>query len=290
MTLRKLFKKKSVGFKIALLASLMFISFMLHMLIAMYIVNFLFDFNSNLIFSITNKQSVSGLKIIQFFNGIGLFIIPLLIYRHLTGFNFKLNFDAVNRQNILLLISIIVLVNPVVSFLYEWNQNINIPDWLLNYEIRANELTEAFLQMNSLSDLLINLFILALVPAIGEELFFRGYIQQSLSKWINNSSAAIFITAILFSAVHMQFQGFLPRLFLGIMLGYFLYWSKSLWLPIIAHFINNALAVVFSYPKFSQHSNILTNSANLKEAIFSFIAISLLLFLLYNNLKMKKES
>ena len=289
MTLRRLFKKKSVGFKIALLVSLMFISFILHMLIAMYIVNFLFDFNSNLIFSINNKQSINGLKIIQFFNGVGLFIIPLLIYRYLTGFNFKLNFDAVNRQNILLLIAIIVLVNPVVSFLYEWNQNINIPDWLLNYEIRANELTEAFLQMNSLSGLLINLFILALVPAIGEELFFRGYIQQSLSKWINNSSTAIFITAILFSAVHMQFQGFLPRLFLGIMLGYFLYWSKSLWLPIIAHFINNALAVVFSYPKFSQYSNILTNSANLKEAIFSFIAISLLLFLLYNNLKVKKE-
>ena len=104
MTLRRLFKKKSVGFKIALLVSLMFISFILHMLIAMYIVNFLFDFNSNLIFSINNKQSINGLKIIQFFNGVGLFIIPLLIYRYLTGFNFKLNFDAVNRQNILLYI------------------------------------------------------------------------------------------------------------------------------------------------------------------------------------------
>ena len=79
----------------------------------------------------------------------------------------------------------------------------------------------------------------------------------------------------------MQFQGFLPRFFLGIMLGYFLYWSQSLWLPIIAHLTNNALAVIFSYPKFSQYSNLIPDSANLKEAIFSFLAISLLLFLLY---------
>ncbi len=61
----------------------------------------------------------------------------------------------------------------------------------------------------------------------------------------------IWVSAILFSALHMQFYGFFPRMLLGAFFGYLLLWSGSLWLPIIAHFVNNCVAVIFYYLKFN---------------------------------------
>ena len=117
---------------------------------------------------------------------------------------------------------------------------------------------------------------------------FRGYLQQKICHWLDKPHFAIIITAILFSAIHMQFQGFLPRFVLGIVLGYLFYWSGSLWLPIIAHFLNNAIAVTFAYPAFSNYAYLTKNTATWQEAFFSFIAVILLAVLLYKNLNIKK--
>lgn len=114
-------------------------------------------------------------------------------------------------------------------------------------EEQAARITEAFLIMTSPSELLFNLFMIALIPAIGEELLFRGIVQNIFSRWLKNNHAAIWLSALLFSAMHMQFYGFIPRLMLGVMLGYLLVWSGNIWWPIIAHFVNNAAAVIFSY-------------------------------------------
>ena len=114
-------------------------------------------------------------------------------------------------------------------------------------EEQAAALTEAFLKMSTPGELIFNLFMIALIPAIGEELLFRGIVQNIFSRWLKNNHAAVWFTAILFSAMHMQFYGFIPRLMLGAMLGYLLVWSGNLWWPIIAHFVNNAAAVIFSY-------------------------------------------
>jgi hypothetical protein len=89
--------------------------------------------------------------------------------------------------------------------------------------------------------------MIAFLPAIGEELLFRGVIQRIFTSWTRNQHWGIWISAILFSALHMQFYGFIPRVFLGVLFGYLLVWSGSIWLPIIAHFINNAVAVVAMY-------------------------------------------
>jgi membrane protease YdiL (CAAX protease family) len=85
--------------------------------------------------------------------------------------------------------------------------------------------------------------MIAVLPAVGEELLFRGVIQKLFSKITRSHHWGIWISAILFSALHLQFYGFIPRLLLGAMFGYLLVWSGSLWLPILAHFINNAAAV-----------------------------------------------
>jgi hypothetical protein len=87
--------------------------------------------------------------------------------------------------------------------------------------------------------------MIAILPALGEELLFRGLIQHLISRWFRNSHVAIFGTAFLFSFIHFQFFGFVPRFLLGLYFGYLLFWSGSLWLPIVAHLINNGLAVFY---------------------------------------------
>jgi hypothetical protein len=142
--------------------------------------------------------------------------------------------------------------------------------------------------MTSVCDLFFNLLIIAVLPALGEELLFRGYLQQKMCQWIRKPILAIIITAILFSAIHMQFLAFLPRFALGVVLGYLFYWSGSLWLPIIAHFLNNALVITFAYPTLSNYAYLNTNKATWQEAFFSFTAVLLLAFLLKKNLSIKK--
>ena len=116
-----------------------------------------------------------------------------------------------------------------------------------NAEEEAKLLTEAFLKMENMGDLFINLFIVGFLAAFAEELMFRGVIQRLLSDWIKNKHLAIWIAALIFSAFHFQFYGFIPRMVLGALLGYLFMWSGSLWLPILAHFINNATAVIVQY-------------------------------------------
>jgi len=96
----------------------------------------------------------------------------------------------------------------------------------------------------AVSDLLINLLVIAIIPAVGEELLFRGVIQKQFTALTHSKGAAVVLTAILFSALHMQFFGFLPRFALGVLLGYLYVWSGSIWLPVLAHFFNNATAVL----------------------------------------------
>ena len=98
--------------------------------------------------------------------------------------------------------------------------------------------------MDSTGGLLFNLFMIALLPAIGEELLFRGVIQRIFTGWTRSNHWGIWISAILFSALHMQFYGFIPRMLLGVLFGYLLVWSGSMWLPITAHFFNYGIVVI----------------------------------------------
>lgn len=141
----------------------------------------------------------------------------------------------------------IVGVFPFAQTTYWINQQLPLPTWMKDMEQNANELVKILLHMESPAELLLNLLTVGVVAAVGEELVFRGIVQQQLSKLLRQPIAAIWVTAFIFSAIHMQFVGFLPRMFLGAGLGYLFHWSKSLWLPIIAHFLFNSLQVVAYY-------------------------------------------
>ena len=150
-------------------------------------------------------------------------------------------------------IVLMLLLMPVINIIALWNEQWTFPESFSTIEAifrttqqRADELTLRLLEQSSYVAFSANLFFLALVPAITEELFFRGTLQSLLQEKIGRH-LAVWLVAIIFSLFHMQFFGFVPRLLLGGMLGYLLLWSKSIYLPIIAHFTNNASIVLFYY-------------------------------------------
>ena len=289
MRLKGIFKEKSSASKLVVLFLIILVSVILHTSLGQVMI-FLFTDISLIevgMMKFTKQSEIDAVKFIQMFSSIGLFITPTLLYAYLCDFDLKLKLNF-NRQTLILSIAIMLLISPFIAFIYEWNLSFNIPNWMLVFDNNAEKITKHFLKMNTIGDLFFNLLVMAIIPALGEELLFRGYLQQKICHWLDKPHFAIIITAILFSAIHMQFQGFLPRFVLGIVLGYLFYWSGSLWLPIIAHFLNNAIAVTFAYPAFSNYAYLTKNTATWQEAFFSFIAVILLAALLYKNLNIKK--
>jgi len=142
---------------------------------------------------------------------------------------------------------------PLVNFLVNWNQGIQFPSflegvekWMRTAEDNAQRVTELMLQGESWSDLLWQLLVVAVMAGFGEELLFRGTLQSIVSSK-GRIHSAIWITAFIFSLIHMQFYGFIPRLLLGAWFGYLLLWSGSIWVPVAAHFANNAISIAFHY-------------------------------------------
>jgi membrane protease YdiL (CAAX protease family) len=155
---------------------------------------------------------------------------------------------------LLLVLLISVLSMPSIELLSNINQKMQLPhalkwleDWMKDSEKSAQKITDAMLQMNTIWGMLLDLLLIGLVTAIVEEFMFRGVLQTIFVKWTKNVHAAVWITAILFSAFHLEFYGFLPRVMLGVLFGYFVAWSGSIWPAVWAHFLNNGTDVVLTY-------------------------------------------
>jgi membrane protease YdiL (CAAX protease family) len=147
-------------------------------------------------------------------------------------------------------ITFMVTISPLV----EWNMNVQFPEFLKGFETWAREsedrtakLTEVMTSFGSVADLLVGLLVIAVLPAIGEEVVFRGMLQNEMHRGMGNVHVAIWFSAIIFSAIHFQFYGFVPRLLLGALFGYLYVWSGNLIIPIFAHFFNNAFGVIMIY-------------------------------------------
>ena len=202
-------------------------------------------------------NAVNIMRIVQTLSSIGAFILPPFLIAYLFSQHplHYLGLSKLPRKNsMLLVVAAMILITPLINFLGEINSHLHLPsflksveDWMRDSEDKAAVITKKFLEMNSSMDLFINLIMIGLIPAIGEELVFRGVVQKIFSQWSKNVHIGIWSAAFLFSAMHMQFYGFLPRMMLGGLLGYLYVWSGSLWLPIIGHFVNNAGAVLMSY-------------------------------------------
>ncbi len=154
----------------------------------------------------------------------------------------KVNLELLGRFILLFVVSY-----PLIGASAMLTDLIDLPDWMQSMDHSAFDSLENLLMMDGPIDLIVNLFIIALIPAIGEELLFRGVIQEVLVKRLKNPHIAIWIASIVFGAVHLQIAGFLPKVLIGVILGYAYYLTKSIFYPMVLHFLNNGLQTVLMY-------------------------------------------
>ena len=202
-----------------------------------------------------------------------------------------------NIPTTLLLLSalLIVLIMPANSWFIDMNTHMQLPGFLAGFEnwAKAKEealkkLTEYLTRFHTPGEFLLGLLVFGLIPAVGEELVFRGVIQRQLLRWIRSPHVAIWVTALIFGAIHLQFYGMLPRTLLGALLGYLYWWSGNIWVPILGHFINNGFTVLMMYLMQTKviHYNLeSTDAMPLPAILFSVLASGALLYVLNGQLR-----
>ncbi len=187
---------------------------------------------------------------------VGLILFPLLHIRFLEQkplqpfFALQEPWFALIPLIVIIGIGFQVALTPVI----EWNMNFEFPEFMKNFAAWAREREDALMELTkvltnfqSQRDLIIGFFVIAVIPGIGEELVFRGLIQNELKRSTGNAHVAIWVAAFLFSAIHMQFFGFLPRVLLGALFGYLYHWSGNLLIPMFAHFFHNGFTLIMLY-------------------------------------------
>ncbi|NDV47179.1 CPBP family intramembrane metalloprotease [Paludibacter sp. 221] len=202
------------------------------------------------------SDEINTLKILQFIQSVSSFILPAFILAYWWSKkppDYLQLKTKVSWQTVAFVFLMMIVAVPVINLLADLNSRIVFPGFLSDMENtfktmeeRAAAQTEKMLAVNSVGGLLANVLLIAIVPALGEELFFRGTMQR-LFRQNSTATLAIWLTAFIFSAIHMQFYGFIPRMLMGVFFGYLVVWSGSMWLPIWAHFVNNFLVVLFHY-------------------------------------------
>ncbi len=213
--------------------------------------------NPSLAKDFSDPQVIRAMKFSQTVNAIGFFVIPPLLFAWFCGTDLKSFFGLSRPLKAFPVVAVFLLVIaalPLENFVASLNEAVHFPEFLSGWETNLRNMQEetertvvAFLRMDGIGDLSINLLMVALLPAIGEEMLFRGWFQRLFIQKYRSVHAGIWITAALFSLIHMQFFAFLPRLIMGAALGYLFYWSRSIYLPMLAHFLNNAMAIIALY-------------------------------------------
>ncbi|MET4138611.1 CPBP family intramembrane glutamic endopeptidase [Pedobacter sp. UYP1] len=246
-----------------------------------------------------DASSAAVLKVSQVLTTGCMFILPPLMLAWTEKIKIS-NFYSFKKPtaSLLFLVFLIMLCSmPLMEWVGLANQKMVLPEflkplenWMRSKEDEAMKMTILLLKTKNISDFLINILVIALLPAIGEELMFRGGIQRSFTKMFKNPHVAIWISAFIFSAIHLQFFGFFPRLFLGAAFGYIYWWTGSLWYAMLAHFLNNAYAVSVAW-YLQKHNIPLTEADNSSNFPWYAYVISLILSIfLFKYLKNKTTS
>ena len=201
------------------------------------------------------SDPVTAIRISQSLVTIGTFLVPALLFAYCYNRQW-FDYNAANRKpkqsmiNIVLILSVTLL--PVVGALSAFNQHImpqegGVAEFMRDLEEAANHILELVTSQRSSWDLVANMLVFAVLAGVCEEFFFQGALQPLMMNWTKNPHIGILLTALIFSALHFQFYGFIPRFLLGVYLGYLFYWSRSLWLPILAHVLHNALSLMVDF-------------------------------------------
>ncbi len=231
------------------------------------------------------------LRSITIFNQLMTFLVPSALVMWMAYPTRWKNELCLNRSSnaVIILLGVLFLFAtfPLAQGVFSINKSLPLPTSVVELEEKINLLSKALLVMESPWELVFNIITIAVIPAIGEELLFRGVLQQQFARWLKKPVLALWLAAFIFSAIHGQFLGFLPRLLLGAALGYLLLWTQNLWIPIIAHFFNNAIQILVAYFRTD-----LLESVKLAQepTIPLFLMVVSSIFVLYLGFMIKKLS
>lgn len=220
------------------------------------------DFNVNALIDVlnnltSNPDSKNILLLMQGVSALCAFVLAPLLFIRLIARQPVSSLNATPHVWLapaLLTALLIITFMPFNALFIEWNNSVQLPEvfsgfekWAQEKEESLKELTEYLTTFDNIPQLLAGFVVIALLPAIGEELLFRGILQPRVQRLTRNVHAAVWITGFVFSAIHFQFYGLIPRMLLGVVLGYLYAWSGNLWYPIIGHFTNNGFTLLLVY-------------------------------------------
>lgn len=225
--------------------------------VAMFFVGSVFVSGLALVMQLMQLQGSLLLKLTQVFSAIFLFVFPAVSSAYVFSDNWKhyIYLDNPVRIDKIIYAGVMALtMQPFLSWLVYWNNQVKLPEalnswevWMRSMEDQMFETMQTLLATTSVGSLIVNILIIAVLTAIGEEFFFRGALQRMFSDATKKPYLAAVLIGILFSAIHMQFYGFIPRAVMGILFGVMVVQSRSLLLPITAHAVNNAYGVFMYY-------------------------------------------
>lgn len=189
-------------------------------------------------------------------SGIGFWLASWIITRYIDKANlhWEIQQSRLNSKNLVIVLGITLGSMFFNGLLVYWNAKLDLPEslsgletWMKEMETQLMELTLFLTDFQTIPELLTGILVIGVFAGIGEEMFFRGVVQPKLKLYTNSAHWGIWLTAIIFSAIHVQFYGFIPRVFLGALFGYLYLYSGSLLYPILAHIFNNTLTVIVVY-------------------------------------------
>ena len=201
-------------------------------------------------------MSLNSLRFMQISSQIFTFVLPPILYAMLINENPKESLGIKNVSYHWFIIGFVMMyaILPLNNVFAEWNAGLKLPESMSRIEELIKEMYESsavvlekLVNVNTFGGFVINLIMIAGLAALGEELLFRSIIQTSLIKTCKNAHVGIIIASAIFSFIHFDFYAFIPRLVLGMLLGYMFYYSRSIWVSMFMHFVNNATAVVIYY-------------------------------------------
>jgi uncharacterized protein len=241
--------------------------------------------------AIVGDKGIDLLKWLQLLASVFTFVFPVfmlaLVIRQerLRFFNLHRHINYIQAINVVILFIVTV---PLVGISAVLNNYILDFQFLAEFKAASlakekllEDLIKSFFLDKSIGGLITNLIVVALSAAVTEEIFFRGTIQRLFHENIKSIHVSVWLTAIIFSAFHMQFSGFIPRAILGALLGYVYIFTGNLWLPILGHFVNNSLAVIGSHFNIEQLNDVDKNTKpNTMLYVISAVSIGVIVFLL----------
>jgi len=296
---RGFFEEAKTGMQLLYVVFIFISSWVVFQLVSIFTGLWIFNLDINTAMrsldNLNDIRMIGYLKYIQSITSIGMFMVSSFVIAWSISKN-PLRFLKIHHFPgffvTVLVVFLTVFTLPMNNYFTYVNNQLMLPEKLSglqmffeNKEAQVEELMNAFLSGGGTILLLVNIIVIGLIPALGEELIFRGVIQKLLIKAFRNIHLGVFVTAFLFGAFHFQFLSFLPRFILGIILGYLFVWSGSLWMPILMHFINNSLAVVYYHFYFDGRADdtlevVGTPGNDAVYAALSIVVVTLILFVI----------